>query len=423
MTGRVTTAISLFSGCGGCGLGLHQAGFNIALAADIDDDACATYAANLRHDVVWSGVDLSTIDPETLLRRAQLEQGQVDLIIGGPPCQGFSSAGTKDWNDSRNALLRHFVEVVTVLRPTWFIMENVEGLLTAKGGFYIIEAITRFLEAGYWVRAKKVYLERYGLPQRRKRVLVIGNLEQCAFDFPQPSHDEHPLQLWSELKPYLSIMDAIGDLPAVSDEGPRPYRTTPWCDYQLRMRRDDSGPVLHHELKRTNSIMRQRIHALGRGQTMRDLPEDLQHRSFTRRAFRRVMDGTPTEKRGGAPSGLKRLSADAPAPTITSTSPVEFVHPTENRLLTLRECARIQSFPDWYDFRGSWSAIATQIGNAIPPYFMEQLARHISRQATWQRLKHTHGRWLGIDATKATGMSPALTHMIEELEEKTIAYA
>src|SRR5579885_2708778 len=156
---------------------------------------------------------------------------------------------------------------------------------------------------------------------------------------------------------------------------------------------------------------------------MKHLPEELQHPSFTRRSYRRVMDGTPTEKRGGPPSGLKRLVALEPSLTITSGSYSEFIHPIENRPLTLRECARIQSFPDWFEFKGSWSSIATQIGNAIPPLFMEILIRHIQTFATWRRLEQSRGRWLGIDATKSHGKSPILMQVLAELTERTHAFS
>ena len=156
---------------------------------------------------------------------------------------------------------------------------------------------------------------------------------------------------------------------------------------------------------------------------MKDLPAHLQHPSFSRRSLRRVMDGTPTEKRGGAPSGIKRLIAAQPSLTITSAAPTEFVHPLENRSLTLRECARIQSFPDWFEFAGSTSSIATQIGNAIPPLFMRMLATHIKSVATWRRLEGSNGRWLAIDATKSSGMSPALSKTLLGLEGKTYRYA
>ncbi len=201
------------------------------------------------------------------------------------------------------------------------------------------------------------------------------------------------------------------------------YDRPPQSDYQAAMRRADGEPVTRHQSKELSGLIQQRIHLLTPGRTMKDLPPELQHPSFARRALRRVMDGTPTEKRGGAPSGVKRLFADQPALTITSAAPAEFIHPLEDRLLTLRECARIQSFPDWFEFGGSWSSMATQIGNAIPPMFMELLAAHITNAATWRRDRNSSGRWLGIEATRSEGMSPALAGMLRELEEKTLAYA
>jgi DNA (cytosine-5)-methyltransferase 1 len=415
-------AFSLFSGCGGCSLGLKQAGFDVVLAADINEDACRTYATNINSDSIWTA-DLSTITTNDLWERSGLEKSQVDLIVGGPPCQGFSSAGARNWDDPRNTLLKNFVEIVTSAKPTWFVMENVEGLLTANQGFFITEAITRLLEAGYWVRAKKIYMERYGVPQRRKRVLVVGNLEGHEFDFPVPTYRDGLQQMTFDEAPTLSILDAIADLPSVSEQATPHYSSPPQNEYQSGLRRADDEPILHHQAKRLNPMNQQRVRLLAQGETMRDLPEDLQHPSFNRRAYRRVMDGTPTDKRGGAPSGLKRLDANSPSLTITSAASSEFIHPLEDRLLTLRECARIQSFPDWFELHGSWSSVATQIGNAIPPLIMQVLAKHIAGVASWRPKRSSAGRWLGIDATKSTGMSPALVKMLTQLEERASAYA
>lgn len=414
--------VSLFSGSGGCSLGFRQAGFEVKLAVDINKDACATYASNLGGGTTWCA-DLSHVQPREILERTRTEKPVIDVIVGGPPCQGFSSAGAKDWADPRNILLRNFVEIVTALKPTWFIMENVEGLLTSNDGLFFVEAVTRFLEAGYWVRAKKAYMEQYGLPQRRKRAIVVGNLEQCAFTFPEPTHLEYPALPFLEQYHQLSVLDAISDLPNPSEAKGVTYQGKPQNSYQKHLRRVDGKPVLHHSVKPLNEFAQQRIHLLAPGGTMKDLPESLQHPSFARRAFRRVMDGTPTEKRGGAPSGIKRLIAHEPALTITSASPTEFIHPIQDRPLTLRECARIQSFPDWYEFSGSPNSVATQIGNAIPPLFMQTLATHLHKAATWERIERSKGCWLGIDATKSQGMSPALMKMLETLREKTYSYA
>lgn len=302
-------------------------------------------------------------------------------------------------------------------------MENVEGLLTANGGVFLIEAVSRFLQAGYWVSVKKVYMERHGLPQKRKRVFIVGNLEQCDFHFPQEKYFDQPSLFDTQHLTFLNVMDAISDLPAISENGRVLYEREPLCDYQRRLRRTDGLAVLNHASRDLNEASKQRISFIRQGETMKHLPEELQHASFSRRSKRRVMDGTSTEKRGGAPSGIKRLIHNEPSLTITSASSIEFIHPYENRPLTLRECARIQSLPDWYDFSGSPTSIATQIGNAIPPLFMAMLATHIQQVATWQRKENQSGRWLGIHATKSNGMSPALTKALELLNGRTHAYA
>ena len=414
--------ISLFAGCGGCTLGLVQAGFEVRLAAELDPAACATYAQNFPHHPLWQ-TDLTHIQPTELLSRAGLTGQVVDLVVGGPPCQGFSSAGGRDWHDPRNALLKRFVEFVIAIKPTWFVLENVEGLLTAKDGFYLIEAISHFLQAGYWVRGQKVYMEQYGLPQKRKRLFLVGNLEECAFQFPIPTFLPYaPLPLLAQ-EPQRTLWDALGDLPQPTEAIITDYAHPAQNRYQTLLRRTDGQPLTHHTIKKTNDLTQTRLEALEQGQTMKDLPPHLQHPSFQRRALRRVMDGTPSAKRGGAPAGLKRLTADQPALTITSAATAEFVHPLEDRLLTLRECARLQSFPDWFEFSGSWTSVATQIGNAIPPLFMAQLGQHIQQYATGKRHETTHGRWLGLQSTQSNGLSPALQKTLAYLDQKTYAYA
>lgn len=417
----MVTAVSLFSGCGGCSLGLAQAGFSVSLAVELNDDACQTYKQNVGSPL-WQ-IDLSTVEVADLLRREGMGGSEVPLMVGGPPCQGFSSAGAKAWSDPRNALLKKYVDLVVGIRPVWFVMENVEGLLTSNDGFFLTEAVTQFLQAGYWVRAKKVYMERYGLPQRRKRVVVVGNLERCAFDFPEEAHWEDDGEtLFGPGLRRRSVLEAIGDLGSPAEDGGAVFPLPPETEFQREMRQGDSRPVTLHTLKRVNATTAARIQHLRQGETMKHLPASLQHASFGRRAFRRVQDGTPTEKRGGAPSGLKRLIAAEPSLTITSTSPNEFVHPVEDRLLTLRECARIQGFPDAFSFAGSWSSVSTQIGNAIPPPFMKLLAQHISGMATWRAKPPARGKWFGLEATKSNGVSPALARMLSDLRDKTDAF-
>ena len=377
-------AISLFSGCGGSDLGMAQSGISIKLASDIDPNFCSTYRANFPNHALFEG-DLMNISNNKLLKLAGLKK--VDCVVGGPPCQGFSSAGSRKQGDDRNKLVKRFVNFVKEVRPTWFVMENVEGMLTLNKGSYFIEAIRHLLEAGYWVNVRKVYMHDYGVPQKRKRVIIIGNLEECKFEFPRIN-----------ILP-KTLHAAIGDIEDCS-----------------------TSSLSHHQSRTINRLDQKRIRSLKQGQTMKDLPETLQHASYARRANRRVSDGTPTARRGGAPSGLKRLKYNEPSLTITSAAAREFIHPQEDRPLTLRECARIQTFPDNFSFSGPLSSVATQIGNAIPPHFMKTLSRSIIKQATWKPKKNTEGRWLGANVTKAGAMSPALRDMCIELEKTTKKY-
>src|SRR5579863_352132 len=181
---RNPTAISLFAGAGGCSLGFQQASYDIRFAVDIDADAVESYQRNFT-GTPCEVADIRGFSTDMLLQRTQLESGELDVLLGGPPCQGFSSAGVKAGEDSRNSLLRHYVRLLEGVRPKWFVMENVEGLLTNAGGSHIHDAVASFLQAGYSVNVEKVYLQGYGVPQRRKRVLIIGNRLGHDFIFPE----------------------------------------------------------------------------------------------------------------------------------------------------------------------------------------------------------------------------------------------
>jgi DNA (cytosine-5)-methyltransferase 1 len=176
--------------------------------------------------------------------------------------------------------------------------------------------------------------------------------------------------------------------------------------------------VTDHYAVVLSEIQLERVRGLRPGQTMKDLPEHLQHDSFRRRAFRRVMDGTPVEKRGGAPSGLKRLFANEPSLTITSAATREFVHPTQDRLLTLRECARLQTFPDSFEFAGSAASRIQQVGNAIPPMLARAVGEHIAREYGFGAQYNCNAHpSLRFSLTRSEGMSPALAQTETLLNE------
>ena len=399
------TAISLFAGAGGCSLGFEEAGFDIVFASDINYQAVATYKLNFPNTICEQS-DISRLDFHNLLRRLDVKSGEVDIVIGGPPCQGFSSAGMQFWDDPRNAMLKHYVAALEIIRPKWFLIENVEGLLTAHQGTYIYELSQALIELGYRIRIDKIYAHEFGVPQRRKRVLIVGN--RIGVDYSPPQIISYATGRIFR-RSSLSTLDAISGLPKSSRENiPLAYDTNPTTAWEKSMRRAGKAVSQHYSPALSN-IQLARVQHLAEGQTMKDLPAELQHESFKRRANRRVMDGTPTEKRGGAPSGLKRLIGSEASLTITGAAIRELIHPIEDRPLTLRESARLQTFPDTFEFYGSRNQISQQIGNAIPPQLAKHVALHIKTLNSTPEANVSHiGRLLGYSLTKAQAMSPAL---------------
>ncbi len=399
------SAISLFCGAGGCSLGFKQAGYKILYANDNNSEAVSTYKKNFP-DTVCILEDIDKLDFKQILIDLKLKVGELDILIGGPPCQGFSTAGLRFWDDPRNHLLKSYVSALSVILPKWFIMENVEGLLTSNKGTYIYEAIKAFIEIGYLIRLEKIYSQEYGIPQRRKRVIIVGN--RLGYNFQMP---EAKIKISGQIfrNSDITILHAIRGLPAPtnSNKDKLVYESSPIDAFDAFLR-NGSDKVTEHYYPEINGIQLERISALKPGQTMKDLPENLQHESFKKRANRRVADGMPTEKRGGAPSGLKRLHESEPCLTITGAATREFIHPEANRPLTIRECARIQTFPDSFVFQGNSSQKIQQIGNAIPPMLARIFAEHIRDDYGFTRKKNHKGKLLGYLLTKAEGMSPAL---------------
>ncbi|WP_076798235.1 DNA cytosine methyltransferase [Chloroflexus islandicus] len=375
------TFVDLFCGAGGFSLGFIETGFTCVLAADHDQYAVRTYQLNLGNHVHCFNITNQTDLP------------YADVVIGGPPCQGFSSAGLRRLHDQRNSLIRVFANLVANIKPKAFVFENVEGFLTIDNGSLLLDLLDPLIEAGYRVHVRKVNAANYGVPQNRKRIIVIGGF---GWDptFPLPTHQAFGAPGAANACRHLplcpTLADALADLPP-------PALIPP-------------GEPQGYVVRELSPLDQQRITLLQPGQSMKDLPVSLWHESYRRRAFRRVRDGMPSERRGGAPFGLRRLRLDQPASTITSGALTEFVHPVEHRFLTLRECARIQSFPDHFVFVGSNHSCILQIANAVP-----SLLSKIVASTLWQDLqagRHlqtiSSGALLSFVPTVASGMSPVL---------------
>lgn len=398
--GKEPKAMDLFCGAGGLSLGLKRAGFSSVLAVDNWSAAQETFECNFP-DVPFLLADIDQLQGGDLLDAAGLRGGErPTLVTGGPPCQGFSSAGKRKPKDPRNTLVGTFARLVAELMPPFFLFENVEGFLTAGRGSAIFALLDPILEAGYQTHLCKVNAANYGVPQLRKRVIAIGALG-IEPSFPALTHSAFGApgaHLASRFLPRTpTIHETIGDLEKV-----------PAC-------------LDGHVREPLEGLDLQRSVALKPGQTMRNLPIDLQHESYSRRANRRVRDGMPTERRGGAPAGLRRLRPDEPSKAITGSAISEFLHPFLDGFLTIRECARLQTFPDEFSFMGTKNEQALLIGNAVPPGLAEAFGRsllHDYRASQVNKILSTRGKLLAFSPTLSVGMSPILTEIVVHVKKR-----
>ena len=383
--------VDLFCGAGGLSKGFLDAGFTCLQAIDQDESAIRTHHANF-----GGNASAMKISETIALKKA-------DVITGGPPCQGFSSAGMRRTGDKRNTLVRVFAELIARQKPKAFVFENVEGFLTADQGNRVFDLLEPLIEAGYRIHLRKINAANYGVPQHRKRVLAIGGLHWEP-TFPQPQFMAYGAPGASNTSRHLPLCPTLSDALSGLLE---PQATPP-------------GVPSGHFARDVSSLDLERMRLLKPGQTMKDLPPTLWHESYKRRANRRVKDGTPSERRGGAPAGLRRLMLGQPSKAVTSGAISEFVHPTSNRFLTIRECARIQTFPDDFCFAGTLNQAIVQIGNAVPPLLARAIADNLANDLRNRAASdiYPHGALLSFVPTTSTGMSPALRKLSARVHEK-----
>lgn len=344
--------LDLFCGCGGMSWGLQKKGFHIVAGIDNWETALKTYAYN-HPGAVALQEDLSLADPQDILDSIPGNQ-QIDVIIGGPPCQGFSKNTPASWRfleDPRNQLYKAYLRFVDAIRPKVVIIENVAEIYNAYNGVVRREIIDTLTQWGYSIQVKIINMSHYGVPQNRKRCFFFASLEGTP-SFP------------AEQNEIVSAWEAISDLPVVNQgdgfDGMQ-YTMEPSTPYQMHMRRH-SKEVWNHIGRKMKPIQSARIASIGPGQALKDMPPELQ-------------------VKGGYSGAYGRLDYVSVAPTITRwvfhIGSGRYAHPREIRGLTMREAARIQSFSDDFVFLGSATEQAGQIGNAVPPLFMEQLADNI----------------------------------------------
>ncbi|MDO4967437.1 MAG: DNA cytosine methyltransferase [Candidatus Saccharibacteria bacterium] len=364
--------IDLFAGCGGLSLGFEMAGFDVPLAIEKDDWASETYRYNNKKTKVITGDIKEIIDLRGLLD----DKNDIDGIIGGPPCQGFSLSGNRDKNDPRNSLFMEFVRFVKFYQPKFFIMENVNGILSMKTKTNRLVKdiiLEEYDKAGYNVEICKFNAAEYGVPQARLRVAFIGIRKDIKF----VASEVYP-------KPFVfgddqvSIEEAIMDLPQIkSGEGEEKYKydKKPMNKYQAWVRTGSDGIRNHIAMRHTRRLI-ERFAQIKYGQSVADVAQEYQQRQ--RGNASRISGKVYSQNN-------MRPYPDRPSPTIPASFQSNFVHPYLNRNYTAREGARLQSFPDKFVFLGkrttmSWEKNLSQyqqIGNAVPPLLAKAIAENI----------------------------------------------
>ncbi|MGM0594571.1 MAG: DNA cytosine methyltransferase [Pseudomonadota bacterium] len=381
--------IDLFAGAGGLSEGLREAGFHALYANEIQQRYAETYAINHPETFVDQR-DIRTVDARAIRKKLGLKKGELDLLAGGPPCQGFSiNAPIRTDKDERNHLFKDFLRFVDEFRPYAVLIENVPGLVSYESGGTLDAILSALHDHQYIADVRILYAPHYGVPQTRWRTVIIGlrdggNIHEA---FPEPVR-QAPLRVnftskfagrnivslpqSLELPPVISVKDAIDDLPYLSNgqsvSEPMRYRTCPKNDFQ-RVVRGGSEGVINHQAARLSRINLERLAHIPPGGNWTNIPFELLPKGMQRA---RRSDHT---KRYG------RVHPDGLASTIlTKCDPHwgAYFHYNQDRTFTVREAARLQTFPDTFWFTGSRVEQYEQVGNAVPPLLAAAIGRTLS---------------------------------------------
>ena len=323
------TVASLFAGGGGSSLGYLMAGFRETFATDHDPVAMATFRQNLPHVPSWEG-DVAALTAEHILEHTSLAPGELDVLDGSPPCQGFSMAGRRQLSDSRNTLFREYVRLLTDLQPRVFVMENVAGMVRGKMRLVFAECLVALKDAGYRVSARVLNAMYFGVPQHRSRLIVIGVRSDLGISPTHPAATSWPIPL----RTALAAASRIGVQPG---DAATPELTGSYGQLWPQVRPGQSA-----------------MHVIGKGY-----------------------------------SSCVKPHPDRPCPTLMKTQKgtgfATMVHPTERRPLSVREAATIGAYPPVFRFSGTYQEQWGRIGNSVPPLFMHAIASHL-RSAILDRI-------------------------------------
>lgn len=361
------TSVDLFCGAGGLTEGLRAAGYSARLAVDFDQQAIDTFQHN-HPGITAVCADITGLDGERTRELAKLEKGELDLLAGGPPCQGFSLAGQRLPDDPKNKLFLEFVGMARELEPRAILFENVAGIQSMQGGAVVAAIQASFQDLGYTVISGLLNAAEFGVPQARPRFILIG-LRDGVPTLPSPTHRRANLDqamLFESLLPAISVAEALSDLPRIEQgEGQEEWmhESQPLNDFQAERRgHRNRGVLYNHRATRHSELIVERYSLIPQGRTNAAVPEHLRTKKIN----------------------VYRLSDGEPSRTVTCNFRTDLLHPWEPRGLTVREAARLQSFDDDYRFFGNLTRKAKyvtqddQVGNAVPPLLAQALGRHIA---------------------------------------------
>lgn len=341
--------VDIFSGAGGLSLGAINAGIDIVLAIEKDKFAAETYIKNHPNTHVVCD-DISNLNPLDFLSESPF------IILGGPPCQGFSVSNrqTRNIENENNGLFKEFLRFVEILKPNWFLFENVEGITNFNKGKTLKYILNQFRKIGYKTTNSVLYASDYGVPQHRNRFFIVGNRHDINFKFPEPIDKK------------VTVGEAIEDLPILENGAnydSLPYRSIPKISEYAKLMRIDSLEATQNIVSRNMDYVLERYKHIKQGQNWRAIPEHLM---------------LNYKNKNNCHSGIyKRLIWSEPSVVIANYRKNMLIHPFQDRGLSVREAARIQSFPDNFRFEGSIHYIQQQIGNAVPPLLAEAIIKKI----------------------------------------------
>lgn len=365
--------IDLFCGAGGMSEGFEQAGFVSRAANDFDPDAGRTFQLNKPHSQFIPG-PIEDIKNTDFLNAAGVRKGELDVLVGGPPCQAFSVYNhQRGMHDERSGLFREYLRIVTGLLPRYVVMENVTGITSVAEGRAVQEIYAALHGLGYHVEHRILKAEEFGVPQERRRIFFIGSRERRKITWPEPVCWSGGLFASPQACP--TVWDAIGDLPPLKileGDDESEYGDKPFSPYQ-RLMRKGSRRLFNHVAPYLAPINLERLTHIPQGGSWRDIPQNL------------LPAGMKKARRCDHTRRYGRLSFEGLASTILTKCDLHwgaFIHPNQERSLTVREAARLQSFPDRMRFTGPRGEQFRQVGNAVPPLLAKAVASCIMSMLT-----------------------------------------